>query len=329
MYRLFFPPLVALFLFLGMPVFSQQSPFDAFILFVDEEFPSPGDTVRAAIHANEASPTSIRSVRWFLNGEEQTRHANSLDFSFINGNSPQQLVAQIVFFDASGQRNYAEVLRWIRPVIFDIFWEGDVVTIPNYTGQKYAGPRTPILFSTKLQFIDTEGVIYTEEDFSFRWEIESRSYGGRGPGASSLVYEEGGSLLNRSLTVRAFASLISSPSLTFDRSITVPITLPRLLVYPHTLLHGLYTDLVVPSVFSLSDQSTTFSAYPFFFDRSDFQKDRIHYRWFAGSESQPLHEKRRVDVSVEGEDTRIPLRILAENENESTQRAENAFIVEL
>ena len=325
----FFFSLSFCFLFFTFPSVSQEDPFDVYILFIDKAFPSPGETIQASIHANKASPSAIRSVTWFLNGKEQTRFSNSLDFSFISGSSPQQISAQIIFFTPSGQRSYAEVLRWVQPVIFDIFWEGDVVTTPRYVGHKYAGPRTPIILSSKVQFVDREGTIFTEKDFSFRWEIESRLYGGRGPGISSTVYEEGGSLLNRSISVRAFATLISSSSISFDRSVSIPITLPRLLLYPHTLLHGLHTDMTVSKNFSLPDQSTTLSAFPFFFDHSDFQKNTIHYRWFAGSESQPLHEERRVDITVEGDGTLIPLRILAENTNENTQRAENNFVVEL
>lgn len=317
------------FLFFSAPVSAQGSAFNAYTLFIDNEFPTPGETIKVSIYSNSAPTSGIRSVTWFINGEEQSQFSNALDLSSVAGHTPFLVTARIIFFDISGKRGFAEVSRWVQPVIFDIFWEGDVVTTPRYMGQKYPGPNTPILLSAKIQFVDRDGVVHTEKDFSFRWEIESRFYGGRGAGIAALVYEDGGSLLNREVTVRAHASLISSSSISFSRKTTVPITFPRLLVYPHTLLHGLHTDLTIPTTFSLPDTPTTFSVYPFFFARSAFQKDTIHYSWFAGLDSQPLYEERRVAIRVEGNDAFVPLRIIAENEHEVSQNVQNSFSIRL
>ena len=179
-------------------VFAQvQGSYDAYEVSVSESYPSPGAYVDFTIRSNKSFVSSIRSVAWRVDGIERVEYANKMKITEIAGSVPKRISARIHYFDSQGERRFAEVFRWMRPVIFDVLWEADSVVTPLYRGHRLAGPQVPVTFSAKIQYVDQSGVIYTEKDFSFRWMIESRYHDDRGPGVSSVVYEDGGSYTNK------------------------------------------------------------------------------------------------------------------------------------
>ena len=320
--------LIGLF-FLTIHSSAQQSRYDAFEINFDSTDPSPGEEVEITIRSGYFSSFNIRSVRWFVNGEEKTEFANKLNITEVNENFPKQIIANIVHFNHSGGREYAQVIGWMRPVIFDLFWEADSVTTPMYKGQKLAGPQTPIQISAKIQYIDEKGDIYTEKDFSFRWMIETEFHNDQGPGVSSVVYEEGGTYLNNFISVRSEAFLINDPNIGFEKRLIVPVVQPRLLIYPYTLLHGLRLDRTLPERISFSEKKFTASVYPFYFSGDDFEKSGLQYDWFVNNSQSPSKSGRRIDISVEGADASVPIRITAKNENRNLQKSSQTLLIDL
>ena len=328
---LFLSTLVFFTLFALAPVlFAQQGSYDAYDILVSEPYPSPGEYVDFTIRSNKSFVSSIRSVSWSVNRVERNEYANEMKITEVAGTVPKQVTASIHYFDSQGGRRYTEISRWIRPVIFDVLWEADSVTTPLYRGHKLAGPGVPVVFSAKVQYVDPSGVVYTEEDFSFRWMIESRYHSDRGPGVSSVVYEKGGDYLNRYIIVRVEATLISSGAVAFEKTINVPIVEPRLLVYPHTLLYGLSRDRVISNNLSFGSEQVTASVYPFYFSRTDFEKDAIQYKWFVNNETSHLKEGRKLDIAIGGrEGVEIPVRVFAQNENKDLQQSDILFTFRL
>ena len=316
-----------LFLIGASTSFAQEGRYDAYSLHLSSPYPSPGEDVTITVRTGSASTTNIRSVAWYINGEEQKELANKTHITTISDNSPKQVVANIVYFDILNQRRYTQVTQWMRPVIFDILWEGDSVTIPRYRGHKLAGPQTPIRVSANIQYIDQYGVSYTEKDFSFLWEVESAYHDDRGPGVSSITLTEGGTFLNNFVFVRAKATLINDNGTYLEKAINIPITEPRVLVYSHTLLYGLFTDGTIPKESTLVKKSATFSVYPFFFSRSDFEKDTIQYKWFIDGDINHQKEERRITISTEGDSVSIPIRIHVQNTNKKSQMVENSLSI--
>ena len=308
---------------------QQQGSYDAYDMFVSESYPSPGEYIDFTIRSNKSFVSSIRSVVWYVDRVEHGEYANKMKITEIAGSVPKQITAYIHYFDSRGERRYTEISRWMRPVIFDVLWEADSVVTPLYRGHRLAGPQVPITLSAKIQYVDQSGVIYTEEDFSFRWMIESRYHSDRGPGVSSVVYEKGGSYFNKYIIVRVEATLISSGKVAFEKVVNVPIVEPRLLVYPYTLLYGLSRDRVVSQNLSFGSEEVTASVYPFYFSRSDFEKNAIQYKWFVNNETSPLKEGRKLDISVRGEGTEIPVRVFAQNENKDLQQSDIQLIFRL
>ena len=319
---------VVILLIIGTPIsLSQEGRYDAYSLYSDNPSPSPGESVEISLETGSSSVRNIRSVRWFIDGEAVEEFNDNLSVTDNIGNTPKQIVANIVYFDPSNQRRYVQVTEWIRPVIFDILWEGDSVTIPRYRGHILAGPQSAISVSANIQYIDLNGIQYTEDDFSFVWEVESEYHTSRGPGVSSIVIEKGGTYLNNTLFVRAQASLINDSGVYFEKSISIPVTEPRILVYSHTLLYGLFPYATVPRSAALKKSPVTFSLYPFYFSTSDFEKDLIQYRWFVNNNTNHVKEGRKIDVSLGGRSIPVPIRISAYNETKNLQKAEYTITV--
>ena len=317
-----------IFLFFTTLSFAQQGRYDAFEMHFDNPSPSPGEVVGATLRQGSSSPFNIRSVRWFVNGEERADSMNELRIEEMSENTPKQIVANVTYFDLYGQRRFVQVIGWLRPVIFDIFWEGDGVVTPRYRGHNLAGPQVPIRISAKIQYVDENGQIYTEKDFSFRWEIESSFHPRQGPGVSSIVYEEGGTFLNSPISVRSEAFLINTPTVGFEKSALIPITKPRLLVYPRSLLHGLSDNLSLSRSFSPRGDFTA-SLYPFYFSRDDFEKNAVHYNWFVGNNQTPSKSGRKIDISTQGRGVSVPIQITAQNENKNLQKLSHIFNLSL
>lgn len=317
-----------LFFIIASPLSFAQSRggYDAYDVIVSKIGPTSGEYVDLTIRSNKSFSSDIQSVRWYVDGVERKGYENKFKLTEIVGSSVKQVTAYIRYFDVLGERRYAEITRWIRPVIFDILWEADSVVTPLYNGHKLAGPGVPIILSAKIQYTDQNNIVYTEEDFSYRWMIESRYHDDRGPGVSSVTYEEGGNYFNRHIIVKAEVTLIGDSTVSFEKTINVPIVEPRVLVYPHTLLYGLSRNLVVSENLQFGTEEVTASVYPFYFSRGDFDKNAIQYKWFINNSPNYLKEGRKVDISVEGrEGTLIPVRILAQNENEDLQQTDTVF----
>ena len=322
--------LVSGLLMLSHTTFAQvQGDYDAYEINASKSYPSPGEHVDFTIRSNKALVSSIKSVAWYIDGSERTEYANKMKIAEIVGSIPRRVNARIHYFDSQGGQRVIDVSRWVRPVIFDVLWEADSVVTPLYRGHRLAGPQVPIKLSAKVQYVDQNGVIYTERDFSFRWMIESRYHSDRGPGVSSVVYEDGGSYLNRYIIVQVEATLIESGKVAFEKVINIPIIEPRLLVYPHTLLYGLARDRVFSKSLSLGSEEVTASVYPFYFSQSDFEKNAIQYKWFVNNEASHLKEGRKLDISVQGKNTEIPIRVFAQNENKDLQQSDIQFAFRL
>ena len=315
---------------LSHTAFAQvQGNYDAYEIDVSEQYPSPGEYVDFTIRSNRSFVSGIRSVTWYVSGIERSEYANKMKITEIAGSEPMRVNARIHYFDSQGGRRFVDIARWIRPIIFDVLWEADSVVTPLYRGHRLAGPQAPIKLSAKIQYVDESGVIHTERDFSFRWMIESRYHSDRGPGVSSVLYEGGGSYLNRYIIVQVEVTLIQSGKVAFEKIINVPIIEPRLLVYPHTLLYGLARDRVFSTNLSLGTEEVTASVYPFYFSQSDFEKNAIQYKWFVNNETSHLKEGRKLDISVQGEGTEIPIRVFAQNENKDLQQSDIQFTFRL
>ena len=327
--RGFFVCFVGVCAFVSVSFAQQHGAYDAFEVLVSERYPSPGAYVTFTVQSNKVFSSNIRSVRWHVDSIERREYENKFEITEIAGGVPKQVTARIHYYDSRGRQRYAEVSRWMRPVIFDIFWEADSVTTPLYRGHKLAGPEVPIILSANIQYTDQNGITYTEKDFSFRWMIESRYHSDRGPGVSSVVYTEGGDYLNRYLIVQVEALLIHDGSVSFEKVTNVPIVEPRMLVYPHTLLYGLSRDRVISDDLLFGSERVTASVYPFYFSRDDFEKNAIHYSWFVNNETVPLKEGRKLDISVEGAGTEIPVRVFAQNENKDLQQTDILFTFRL
>lgn len=329
LFPVFFGAFLAVFL-VPFHAFAQlQGRYDAYEMTFNTDSPSPGESVDISIRSGKSFVSNIRSVRWFVDDRERSDFLNKMSISEIGSMEPKQIAANIIYFDVFGQRKQVRLVKWIRTAVFDILWEGDSVVIPLYRGHKLAGPQTPLNISAKVQYIDLNGNTHSEKDFSFRWEIESRFYGDIGPSQSSIVYEKGGTLLNDSIFVKAQATLINNPEIVFEKSIVIPIVEPRILLYPRTLLHGLSTTSAVPSSARLSQQPFSTSVYPFYFSKDDFDKNAIQYTWFVNNSPNHLKEGRTIDISIDGGDVSIPIRIHAENSNKKQQYTESFFTFSL
>ena len=329
LFLLILPIFLSFALFTAPHSLAQQSRYDAFEMDFSPSNSSPGEMVEIDIRSGYFSLFNIRSVRWFVNGKEKKESTNELSITEIGENFPKQIVANIVHFNRSGGREYAQAIGWIRPIIFDLFWEADSVAIPHYKGHKLAGPRTPIRISAKIQYIDEEGVVFTEKDFSFRWMIETEFHKERGPNASSIIYEEGGTYLNNFISVRSEAFLVNNPDIGLEKSLLIPITEPRLLAYPYTLLHGLSSKLTVPEKFALPGKKLTASVYPYYFSKKDFEKSGLQYDWFVNNNRTPTKSGRKIDISIDGGGTSVPIRINAKNKNENLQNTSRTLVIDL
>lgn len=322
-------PLSLFLIFTTLISFAQQRGNDsAYLLEIDERVTSPGTPITVHIRAGDLRTASIRSVRWFVDGQEQKEEEDSLSLQEVVGNSAKNVTAQIIYFTQSGNRRYMSASTQITPVTFDLLWEGESVTTPLYRGYPLAGPQVPIRVYAEIQYVDSTGVSYTEDDFSFVWEVETKFHETKGPGASSIVHEEGGTLINNRVFVLARATLINNTSVRYEKAINIPITDPRLLVYSYTPVRGLITEYVIPQDIAVVDpkQPITAALYPFYFSARDFSNNiTMNYHWFVNNAAKPSKRGRKVDISLRGEDASIPIRVFARNEEKTLQTAKNTL----
>lgn len=302
----------------------------AYALTINDTVPSPGEAVVVRIESRDERTTSIRSVRWFVDGQERVEFTDKLSLTEMVGNAQKRVVARIVYSLAGGLHRYINATTTVNPVTFDLLWEGLSVVTPRYRGYPLAGPQVPIRVFAEIQYFDGNGISYSEDDFSFVWEVETSFHEDTGPGVSSITYEKGGSLINNDVYVLARATLISDRDVQFQKALRIPITDPRVIVYPYTLTRGLITEQVIPKDVAIQKQPLTTSVYPFFFSRDDFENpNTISYTWDIHNGQTSLQQGRKVDISLQGDNTIIPAKVSVQNRRRPQQKAQNTFRISL
>ena len=297
--------------------FAQSA--DAYKFYIMDEFPAPGETVTINIHPNEQPVQKIKSVIWTIGGRVISEHKNSLKIEYLVKNTPEQVVADITYIDRDENRYTLQVSKWIAPVIFDILWEGLSATTPLYDGYRLVHRGTPVRITSTVQYIDSRGNIFDENDFFFDWEQSSHKIE-QGSGKNSIIIEDTGSTLRNEIPVTVKISLPNNNRIQIRKTIFIPFTESRVFLYKHSLSRGLNTRRVVVDNDIVVDDPFTVSVYPFYFSRNDFEKNSVQYWWFVNNQPNPINEARRVSLSYEGEGTPTRLSVQIQNDNEKYQK---------
>lgn len=313
-------------------VFSQALPSSLptenlpFSISASNLFPTLGDVVTLEILPERERLGSIKNIDWYINSVRVPEWEGSLTRTIEADGGLKNVSVDILYFDTAGNRNVFSTNAILWPVVFNLFWEADSVVTPNYKGYKLAGPGTPINISAKIKFINENGREFDENDFSFKWWVDS-SFQETVINRPYFVFEEGGSIINNRLVVRAEATLVPMPTIVLEEEITIPIITPRQIIYRSSLLDGLSTTNALQKTSSVSTP-LTLSSFPYFFSQDAFEKDNIEYNWFINGTLQET-QKRKIDVLATIEDVLVPIRLQSVNENNREQILDHSFILDL
>lgn len=317
-----------LLLFFSFAAYGQNKFSDAYFIKIDGDI-SPGNNVLASLENGNSSIQSVRSVDWYIDETKQEKYKNKLSLDVPVSNTPSFITANIIYFDILNNRQSAQIIRIIQPILFDILWEGDTITIPEYRGHKLVGPDSPVTLSAHIQYTNEFGSIFTEKDFSFRWLINFKYSKESGPGKHTITIPNAINYLSGVLNIQLDATLISDDSQTFRKNTFIPVSTPVLLAYTHSPLYGLNTRRVVSENSIILKKPLTISLYPFYFSKKDFESDLIRYNWFVNNNKNVSKMGRRIDISIEGESVRVPFKIDVQNENNSLQKITHTFSLSL
>ena len=301
-----------------------------FGIFTTNTTPSLGDTVIIEITSGQISRDSISSARWFIDGEldESFNDFSEIEFKVFDLSKPITITCKISFY-YTGIEQYLVQEVTLHPVQLDVIWEGEVVTPAHYLGYPRPTINAPIRVSADLLY-QGENRVYTEEDFSFIWNIAGKKVQGvRGIGGSVITIPDE-SIYNLSkLNVEVIATKLDDQSFVVKREVVISRSSPRLLVYESQAIHGVLHNKVFDG--NISSKKITLLVYPYFFPLKIFNDGSITYRWFLNDKEDPGQNSRKVDLSLDGGEGLFFFKIIAEwGEGEKLrQQSKYDFVIEL
>ena len=319
-FRYFF--IVCLFWFSGLFFIAvAQSPF----YLEYSNTPKANNLIELNIASATESIRNITSVDWYVNGSLFPKYKNSLSLSFILENDPVDIQADVRFSRGVVGEGFYRVQRTVTPVIFDVLWEGVSVVPRGYRGYKLVAPNSPFDVSVKIIYKDASGE-YDEDDFLISWRYDFVVQE-TGLGFSKIRLNDGISLRDQYKDIVVEAKLKDDTNVRFTEVIRVRPVTPRVLGYLNSLEFGLVETTISKTIRPESFPFTV-SLYPYYYTKTDFEKNSIQYNWFVNAEKNYSKQGRKVDIDIEGKESlTIPFNVRVENENNSSQRSSFDFNV--
>lgn len=209
----------------------------------------------------------------------------------------------------------------------DLLWEADTYTPPFYRGHSQTTPKSTVLVVAVPDFRTAGGKRLKTEELKFEWVKDLKVIStASGLGKNILRFTAEGSGANQ-ITVA-----VSWPKgeLKVEKSLTVAITAPKLVLFEDDPLTGITYHRAVSQELNLAKPEITLVAEPFFFDQAAVGAKKIDYDWRLNGRkivSQPMDQRLATFAVPEGGQGENIIEVLAKNTGNVLQSARRRLII--
>jgi len=233
---------------------------DAIIISVSPEFPGPGESV--TITASGRSFDSNQAVFiWSVGGKEVLRGPAEKNYMLETSRSGAAAYISLSVASAEGARYQKSIT--VTPSLIDLLWEARVYTPPFYRGHSLATSESIVTVVALPELTTAGGTRIAPSKLIYKWSKDGKNIGSAsGLGKQSLAFTSAKLFNENHITVTVSSS---DGTISASRSMGIPVSDPRVVLYPAPALLGTLYNKALGTSFSLLSDETGVRAAAYYF----------------------------------------------------------------
>jgi len=233
---------------------------EAISVSISPEYPGRGEAVTISITGRTFDVDSA-TVTWTVGGKKVLEGPAEKSYSFTTSESGAVSTITATVLTSDGTR-YQKGIS-ISPSQVDLIWEAQTYTPPFFKGHSLASSEGVITVVALAELKGSNGVKISASKLIYKWSKDGKNISSAsGLGKQSFTFT-GAKLFNDN---KVTVSITSQDGLiTAERSISIPVSNPRIVVYPAPALLGTEYGNALTNSFTLQEDEMGVRAVPFYF----------------------------------------------------------------
>lgn len=233
---------------------------EAISVSISPEYPGRGETVTISL-SGRTFDIDAATVTWTVGGKKVLEGPAEKNYSFTTNESGAVSVITATVLTSDGTR-YQKGIS-VSPSQVDLIWEAQTYTPPFFKGHSLASSESIITVVALTELKGSTGATLPASKLIYKWSKDGKNISSAsGLGKQSFTFT-GAKLFNDS---KVTVSISSQDGLaTAERSISIPVSNPRIVIYPSPALLGTQYGNALGNSFTLSEDEMGVRAVPFYF----------------------------------------------------------------
>lgn len=325
-YKIIFLSIIFL-LFIPLSTTAQTMPKleNILILDISPTYPKPGDRVTVSVKSFSIDLNNS-TISWSINGTLEQRSVGTTLFKFTAGELGSSTNINVVA--NIGNTPLGEKQITIRPTDADIIWQGNTSAHPLYKGKRMPSVGSTINVEAIPYFFNEIKSKLKANELAYSWRIDGKALPkASGRGRSTITISQ----IKPVKSILVEVDILSSDQLLSRKErLSIPIQDSELLIYENNPLLGTLFNKTINGSYSLTEQETKFSAYPFFMSFVDRNASYINYSWKLNNNPIILGKDKN-DITVSNtnkENGKAKISVSVQNYRDIFQKSSSDFIIE-
>lgn len=235
--------------------------------------PKANEQVSIKIESS-AYELNAATITWTVDTKQISSGIGRKTFSFFTGKLGSQTHISILI-TPPGAEPFRKDL-YFTPTDVALVWEAKTYTPPFYAGKALFSNQSTLSVTAIPDFITKDGRRLDPSTLIYKWKRNNKAQGSlSGYGIRTLTISGSTLGLPEKISV-----LVSSQDGTFmgEEAVTVTPTNPTVFLYENTPLYGVLYNKALGDSFAMGEKESSFSAVPYFFNRSS-ASDVLNFNW--------------------------------------------------
>jgi len=250
-------------LFSCLPLISHAaliSGDDAITASVSPEYPGQGEEVNIVLSGRTIDIDSA-TITWMVGGKKVLEGPAEKNYSFTTNGTGAVSTIDVTVVTGDATR-YQKQIR-ISPSQVDLLWEAKTYTPPFFKGHSLASSESTITVVALPNLKGNSGTTLSASKLIYKWSINGKNISSAsGLGKQSFTFT-GAKIFNDNKVNVTISS--QDGSITASRSLSIPVSEPRILLYSAPSLLGTLYGEALSKSFTLSEDEMNVRAVPFYF----------------------------------------------------------------
>lgn len=317
--------LVSLLVFLPMHfglAVSEKTVGGSLVANINPKSPGPNEQVNINL-LGYGYDINQSNIVWILNGKQIKQGLGDKSFTFTTDKLGNLSVVGVLLTTKEGKKIVKQLT--ITPGLVNLVWEADTHTPDFYQGASLptSGSQLKVLAIPQITY---NGEIIPTQNLVFNWKKDYKNLVREsGLGRNYIEFTAGRYPAKHNIEVSVeYPKLADS----FYKKITIPLTNPKIIVYPYSPLVGIVNTQPIKNSFRSSTAEESFKAEGFFFPNQDINSGLINFSWLINDKNIFTTNKDRsilntkTDTEASGE---VRVKARAVNAFNSSIEASNEF----